>query len=540
MRDYLLVFLISIALLPLYAQTPEEQMSTSALLECLDDAIAHKKEYQARRSAQADSLEALAATQQGSQKLSTLENLYSLYLHHQPQKALQLLAWQRLMPEVRADRPTQHILQMDEARIYGLMSFYDLALRLTSTIPTDSLDRDGLLHYYNTMHAILDWRADYALNVAPQLADSLLAEAAVYHDSLLLLEPVPVNRSIILANRYYDYGHYQLCVDTLLELMGHCNPEQRIYTYSRLSQAYGKLGEPDLQLRYLILTAIFDIRAGITEYMALPLLAQQLYLRGDDKRAYAYLCCTLEDANLCKASLRTIQASTIFPIIEQSNERRIRREQYYGYAFIAGLASIALLLALGLIVVLRLNRKLHAVRRLLAKANADLKVSNLQLQSANKHLVMADKTKEAYLTKYVTRSRSYLASIETLQRQMLHQLQAHQTEELIKRLKSSELIAHEQEKFYADFDAAFLTLYPNFVERFNALLRPEAAILPHKGELLTTELRIFALIRMGETDSTKLAKFLNYSLTTIYNYRSRIRNNALGDKDTFEEQVMTL
>ena len=123
---------------------------------------------------------------------------------------------------------------------------------------------------------------------------------------------------------------------------------------------------------------------------------------------------------------------------------------------------------------------------------------------------------------------------------VLKLVQSRQLEELTRKLKSTDFVEEELEKFYADFDQLFLTLYPNFVEKFNALLKPEAAILPKKGELLTTELRIFALIRMGETDSTKIAKFLNYSLTTIYNYRSRVRNNALGDKETFEQKVMKL
>ncbi|MBP5765118.1 MAG: hypothetical protein J6W47_08375, partial [Bacteroidales bacterium] len=168
------------------------------------------------------------------------------------------------------------------------------------------------------------------------------------------------------------------------------------------------------------------------------------------------------------------------------------------------------------------------------------KISNSQLHSANLQLQSSDHIKGDYLMNYLTRSRNYLASIESFQRQMANLLHTRQYEELGKKLKSTEFVDEEQEKFYADFDELFLTLYPNFVEKFNALLKPEAAILPKKGELLTTELRIFALIRMGENDSTKIAKFLNYSLTTIYNYRSRTRNNAIGNKDTFEEDVMKL
>jgi len=162
------------------------------------------------------------------------------------------------------------------------------------------------------------------------------------------------------------------------------------------------------------------------------------------------------------------------------------------------------------------------------------------LQIVNQQLKDTDKIKEEYLMQYVARSRRYLGSMESFQRQMYRLLQAHQMEELGKQLKSTQVWADEQARFYADFDEAFLKLYPNFINDFNALLVPEAQIVPKRGELLTTELRIFGLIRLGETDSYQIAKFLGYSLTTIYNYRSRVRNNAAGDKDLFEEKVMAL
>lgn len=130
--------------------------------------------------------------------------------------------------------------------------------------------------------------------------------------------------------------------------------------------------------------------------------------------------------------------------------------------------------------------------------------------------------------------------MESFQNHLYRLFQTHQMDELQKQLRSTQVMASEQADFYADFDQAFINLYPNFIRDFNALLVPEARIEPKRGEILTTELRIFALIRLGETDSNKIAKFLGYSLTTIYNYRSRVRNNALGDKDKFEDKVMAL
>jgi len=522
------------------AQTDEEQLPVAELLERLDDVIAHKEDYQKLRFERADSLLKFAYSRKGDERVQALSNLYDIYLHFQTDSALSTLDKLRNLPEYATDRQLQMRCQMDEARVYGMMGLYHTAFTMLDGINLNECDASSRLRYYNVQHAVRDWRADYASHTVPSIWPQMHREARNWHDSILLYEPNEVNRTIIRTNRYYDDGEYQLCIDSLLELMANCNPEQRTFAYSRLSEAYGKTNKPALQLRYLILTAIADIRSGITEYMALPALAAQLFQLGDIDRAYSYLFCALEDANLCKSNLRTIEVSNIFPIINESHHKRLEHEKRDTRLIIAGLLLIALIMTLVIIALVRLNRKLQTTRKLLAQANNDLKISNQQLQKANSDLLLSDHIKGDYLMNYLSRSHNYLGSIESIQRQMLKLVQTRQIDELTKKLKSTDFVEEELEKFYADFDQLFLTLFPNFVEKFNALLKPEAAILPKRGELLTTELRIFALIRMGETDSSKIAKFLNYSLTTIYNYRSRVRNSALGDKETFEHEVMKL
>ena len=119
-------------------------------------------------------------------------------------------------------------------------------------------------------------------------------------------------------------------------------------------------------------------------------------------------------------------------------------------------------------------------------------------------------------------------------------LYINRIDDLFKTIKSDDFIRDERKAFYNEFDKSFLDLFPNFITSFNDLLQEEYKIVPKQGELLTTELRIFALIRLGVTDSNQIAHFLSYSLATIYNYRSKIRNRAKGDKDKFEEEVMKL
>jgi len=540
MKSLFLTLFLTLFTTFLFAQPEEERLPIFELLEELDKAIEHKAEYQAIRSFRGDSLRQIALTTTGQQRIDAIRAMHDVYLNYKTDSALNSLNWLSSLPEYQNSPKLYCQYRMDLARIYGLMGFYNRAFNILDSIPYLQFDDETRLHYYNAMHSIMGWRADYALKTAPNQAEDMLREAAIWHDSLLIYEPDAANRTIIATNRAYDMGQYQQCIDTLLQLKPQYDTRQRTFAYSRLAQAYGKTGEAGLELRYLILTAINDIRSGITEYMALPELAFQLYQMGEIDRAYNYLYCALEDANTCKSNLRTIEVSTIYPIIQQARQKEMERQQTKQVIVIIVLVIAAIVLIAVVFTLIRFNSKLNTTRLLLAKANGELKNSNSQLQRVNRQLQLSDHNKGNYLMSYLARSHTYLSTIESVQRQMLKLVQARQLEELTRKLKSTDFIDEELQKFYADFDSVFLSLYPNFVEKFNSLLRPECAIVPHKGELLTTELRIFALIRMGETDSTRIAKFLNYSLTTIYNYRSRVRNNALGDKNTFEDEVMKL
>lgn len=510
------------------------------LLEQIDQLIEQKTNIQQRRMAQADSLNAIANAASGTKQIEALMSLYALYESFQSDSTVSVLDRIEQTPEYKSDSMLVAYCTIARARTYGVMGLYANAYEILQHIHTSELNDATRLQYYNACHAVYGWIADFSERSQPRLSKYLRQRASTYHDSIAALEPDADNRIIVRTNKMYDDGQYRQCIDTLLAQLNHWNAGQQIFAYSRLAQAYEKLGETKHAIHYLTLTAIGDLQQGNTEYMALPLLAEHLYEAGDNERAYRYLLCSLEDATLCNAGLRTIESSAVFPIIDRARQESEEARKNVNQWVVFGLIAWGLLLTGGIWGLVRQRQRLRGTQKALAEANNRLKQGNLQLQNANQQLQETDKMKEDYLMQYLSRSRRYLGAMESFQRQMYRLLQAHQMEELSKQLKSTQVIADEQAHFYTDFDEAFLKLYPNFINDFNALLLPEARITPKRGELLSTELRIFALIRLGETDSNQIAKFLNYSLTTIYNYRSRVRNNALGDKEQFEEQVMKL
>ena len=165
---------------------------------------------------------------------------------------------------------------------------------------------------------------------------------------------------------------------------------------------------------------------------------------------------------------------------------------------------------------------------------------NSQLNDTNNQLYEINGIKEYYIAEFFDVCFSYIHKMEKYQN-MLYKIAINKYyDELIKKLKSSALIDEELSALYARFDKVFLGLYPTFVSDFNALLKDEEKIILKPDALLNRELRIYALLRWGITDSGKIANFLRCSTSTVYNYRTKMRNKAAVDRDEFEKEIMKI
>ena len=163
-----------------------------------------------------------------------------------------------------------------------------------------------------------------------------------------------------------------------------------------------------------------------------------------------------------------------------------------------------------------------------------------KLSATQRNLKQANHIKEEYIGHFLNLCSIYIEKLDRFRSTVNRKITAGQAEELLKLTKSSQFAGVEQKEFYANFDNTFLQLFPTFVEDFNTLLAEGEQIYPKANERMSTELRIFALIRLGITDSVKIAQFLRYSVTTIYNYRTKVRNKAAGDRDQLEQEVMKI
>ena len=186
------------------------------------------------------------------------------------------------------------------------------------------------------------------------------------------------------------------------------------------------------------------------------------------------------------------------------------------------------------------RKSLHSANKQLHNLNIELSRHNDKFKSINSELHEANILKETYISHFLDICSVYINKLEKFQNSLNKRAMERNLDELYKMLKSKEMINNELKELYEMFDNIFLHLYPDFGEQCNELQIKEERIELKQNEMLTPELRIFALIRLGITDSSKIAGFLHYSPTTIYNYRTRARNKAAGQRDQFENMVMKI
>ena len=305
--------------------------------------------------------------------------------------------------------------------------------------------------------------------------------------------------------------------------------------------------KPNEQKELYIRSAIADIRNAIRETQSLYSLSLICYREGDVSSAFRYAQSAFDDAITAGIQFRMVQVSEFYSTVNEAyqNYEQETRNRLTRILILLGVISGCLVISL--VFIGQQLRKITRIRKDLSESNEKLQNLNLALSQANEQLngnneelSRYNTLKEQYIAQFFNICSGYIDKIGDYQRSLYRLAVNKKYDDLIKNLKSTAIIDDELEELYHHFDIIFLRLYPNFVEDMNSLLREEERIILKPGVLLNKELRIFALLRLGFTDSEQIANFLHCSVSTIYNYKTKMRNKAKGDKDNFDEQVMSI
>lgn len=423
--------------------------------------------------------------------------------------------------------------RMNLAEVSGVYGMYKEALDYIDSVDKGVLDVYQMEYYYHVYRNIYGLMADNCSNAV--IKKRYLALTDSYRDSILLVNsPGSFNYVIVKADKDNVHGRYDEAIKILKGAYSKFDNihGKALLDYS-LAMAYAGKGDTANEKRHLILSAINDIRSGIREYTSLRLLAVMLYKEGDVDRAYAYMTRCMDDAAACNSLWRIYEVQKAFPIINKVYHHKLDRQRMVIFCSLVFIILLTLFLAVAILVIKKQMRKVSAARRQAQEANVRLKELNREL-SESSHI------KEEYIAHYIDQCSLYIDKMDKYRKHLQKVAQKGGAKELFDEIRSKSFIDNELKDFYAQFDDSFLNLFPNFVDDFNNLLVPEQRIRLKPGEKLNTELRIFALIRLGISSSTKIANFLRYSVTTIYNYRVRLRNAAAGDREKFDDAVMMI
>ena len=438
--------------------------------------------------------------------------------------------------------------RMNKADVLGMTGMYKEVMDLMRNIHIDRLPVDIHPYYYHIYRTVYGLMADYAVTAYEKKLYTELTDK--YRDSLLLVNKDNLLiHTLIQSDQYNVRNEYDKAIHLLtdyLALQKDYEHDVAICAYT-LSESYRLKGDKEKEKEYLIVSAMADMKTAVREYISLRKLAVLLYQEGDIERAYSYVKICMEDAAACNARLRKLEILEIFPIINDAYQQKTEKQQEQMKWALVSISLLSLFLLLAIFYVYKQMKKVAAARREVIDANKRLKelndelhLSNAQLKEANHSIAENSYLKEEYIGRYMDQCSVYLEKMDNYRRSLGKIAATGNVEELYKNIKSSKFIEGELKEFYTNFDNTFLQLFPTFVEDFNALLADDEQISLKAGERMNTELRIFALIRLGITDSVKIAQFLRYSVTTIYNYRTKVRNKAAGDRDLLEQEVMTI
>lgn len=446
------------------------------------------------------------------------------------------------------DEYYRYMNTIHESLLLSSCGLYSEARTKLGSLDEGRMDEGLLYEYYLTQYWLYTYWSDYSND-------------SEYRDAYWKMKIDCLKRVVPLAKRFpndYNYlmGEYYLYVvgDGKMSLpyynkvLENVPQNSRLYSTACFAVAciYAALGDEQRHEEYLIRTVITDIVTPVKENLSLQELAMlQFRTNSNPQRAELYIQLSMDDAKFYNNRLRIIDSSNKLPAIVGKYKEMMREQNDKLRGSLVGSLVLLVALIIAAVFVFLQNRLLRAHRRKIAESNKQLTALNEELStlngrltSRNEKMLVTNVRREALAKLYIDLCSKYIERLHRYQLLVCRKIKANQAKDLLVAAASARLSDEDAATFMHNFDKAFLDQYPTFVTEFNALLLPGEAIVT-KPNSLTTELRIFALVRLGVRESSEIANLLFYTPRTIYNYRSMTKNKA-RNRETFENDVRGL
>lgn len=538
MKRNFLYFLALVSVLSGCCSEKDRQIQDT--LKELDNVISRQEEIESAKDSYIELIKGrYSEAMSPDEKYTILDELYNEYYNYNIDSAI---FYARTKLDIAFDAAEQDLVDdaiLDIADRYVMSGMYLAAHDIISEISADRLDVLLVPRYYHIWHSLYTGLEDGCDDPVQKTEYRKLKQQ--YREQLFsLLGKDDISRLYVMADIYVDEGRADKLLDTLNAKFNEDIPihDKAVlsYIYANISDSYGHDDDATL---YFAKSAIFDLMTPVHEYKSLYELASKLYDAGDIKRAYRYISRSINDAITANALINIQSINRSLPIISRSYHTQMLHNRRQ-LSVLSGILGIMAVLLIGAVIVtLKEQRKARQAEKRTSEINEELKAINRKMEEYILLLKESNNIKEIYIGRYIDLCSEYIGRMERYRSMLNRTARTEGFEAVRNALKSSEFIDKELNEFYEQFDATFLQLFPDFIKDLNALLQSDKRIeLKTRDGIMTTELRIFALIRLGITDSVKIAEFLRRSVSTVYNYRVKMRNAALNSREDFEKQIM--
>ena len=530
-----------------------QEKDSRAILDQIDDAIEQspKTVEQYERQIEDVRLQYVHA-RQADEKYEKAFKLYELYKSFMNDSALYYLNEAEQWAEQQGKVALVGNCRALKAFQCSTVGYYNEALAFLKRVDKQHLDSIGLRNYYQSqMHVYGE--LGYYSNI-PSMKDDYFNRQRLYRDSLFAI--IDHQDQDFLMYRIQELNSRQQMEEARKlsdQWVKRVSPDSRDYAIACYYRWMSSEDEGEM-LYWSAQSALSDVRHAVMDQASLLSLADLLNADGDFDRSYRYIRFTWDCNNRFNTRMRSWQITPILNVIEKNYQGAVEHNTKVLRMSIIVVSILAVLLLGVLFFLHRRNRQLDLARNDLKNSNDELATANRrlatqteelsslnsELSTLNSQLSETNRVKEEYIGRFMSLCSQYIDKLDNYRKMVNKKMKNKELEELFRLSKSTELKEKELEELYQNFDSVFLHLFPNFVNEFNALLQPEMQVRPKEENRLTTEIRIFALIRLGIEDSSKIAEFLHYSVNTIYNYRARIKNGAIDNRESFERRIKQL
>lgn len=487
------------------------------LLQRLNYTISKASSFQESKLHQLDSMKNLLKS--GNQPSRQWELLITLATQYRQINADSSISYaERALLESASDLTGVKQIKSKLALVSALATagIFAPAIDTLSSVGEGDISPDVAVDYWTTSRRLYSYMLAFVQDHG-KYASVFRLKYMECDDSLLNILPVSDPfRQFIFAERLVNDSKWDEASKCLGEIIDNNPEESNIFGMAAYQYATVKknLGDRQGYAEMLALSAQSDIKGCVKEGIALPALAYWLYQNGELDDAFRYVNFALEEANSGNIRMRTVTIAAFMPLIDEAYRRQIEASNTTMMLYLIVMSTLTVV-AVGLLFVLIRNIR-------------ESKMKSRRLAATSKIL-------EEYVGNFIGLCSNYSSRLDQFAKLVSRKINAGQTDDLLKLVQTGKY-AEDDSDFYHIIDKAILDIFPDFVTNINMLLRPDSRIVLKPGEDLTPELRIYAFVRLGVDQSSKIAQILHYSTNTVYAYRNRMRNRAL-DRDNFDARV---